>query len=390
MSAYTQAQRHYSDTASLREKLAADIEKGIVPLEKIQHLPMDLLDVTRLPNVPKNNLMVPSTAYKPFRHQYGYDVAMLQNKLHWLPEETPLGDDVRDWRTKLTESEINLITQIFRLFTQNDLFVNNVYLTKYPKFCRSNELLMGIGAISNIEVVHQAAYSYLLDTIGMPETEYSAFMSYKEMTDKYDYMHSFKTNTLFGIALALIVFGGMMEGVQLFASFAMLQNFPRNKGPETPSTMKGMGQIVSWSQRDESLHVYFVSQVFRSLMNEFHALINQPLLIEAAIASTKQIVENECHFVDLAFAMGPIVGMTAEETKTYIRFVADKRLGQFGIPPIYNIPENPIPWVETETNSMEHANFFEQRPTDYSRAGTKGTWEDAFLSYRSIHGIPPA
>lgn len=386
MSAFTQALRFRDDTNTLREKLIHDIEKGIVPLEKIQHLPLHLLDTSRLPNVASNNLTVPSTVYKPFRYEFGYEVAILQNKLHWLPEEIPLADDVKDWHAKLSEAEVNLVTQIFRLFTQNDMFVNNVYLTHYPKFSRANELLMGIAAISNIEVIHQVAYSHLLDTIGMPETEYSAFMSYKEMSDKYDYMHSFKTDTLFGIALALVIFGGMMEGVQLFASFAMLQNFPRDKGPGTVSTMKGMGQIVSWSQRDESLHVQFVAYLFSTLMHEFRALINVPALTEAVVASTRRIVENEHHFIDLAFEMGPVTGMTARDLKDYVMFIANKRLNQFGFADIYPIKVNPIPWVEAETNAMEMTNFFENRPTDYSRGGTLGTWEDAYDSYRSVHG----
>lgn len=385
MSSLQRALSFYDDRGALRADIASDIERGNIPVEKIQHLPLELLDVTRIPNVTPTNILVPSPAYKPFRYPPAYETYLTQNKVHWLPEEVPLSDDVRDWHRTLTEAERNLVAHIFRLFTQNDDFVNNVYLKHYAKVFGPSEVLMAIGAISNIESTHQAAYSYLLDTIGMPETEYSAFMSYKAMSDKYDYMQSFKTNTLFGLALAMVIFGGIMEGVQLFASFAMLMNFQRDKKGLAPSTMKGMGQIVTWSQRDESLHCAFVAYLFRSFMDEFHPVINKPALFEAIIASTKQIIKNEHHFIDLAFEMGPVPGMTAQETKDYVEFMADKRLEQFGLPKISTISKNPIPWVESEANSMEFASLFEQRGTNYSRGATQGTWEEAFASWKSTH-----
>ena len=176
--------------------------------------------------------------YKPFSYPWCYDAWLTQQRLHWLPEEVPLADDVKDWHNKLTPSEQHLMTQIFRFFTQSDIEVNNCYMKHYAQVFQPTEVQMMLAAFSNIETIHIAAYSHLLDTIGMPETEYSAFLQYKEMKDKYDYMQEFSMDSLDNIAKTLAVFGAFTEGLQLFASFAILLNFPRlNK-------MKGMGQIV--------------------------------------------------------------------------------------------------------------------------------------------------
>src|SRR3546814_1731162 len=165
-----------------------------------------------------------------------------------MPEEVPLGEDCRDWAQKLTDHERNLLTQIFRFFTQADVEVQDCYHDKYGRVFEPTEIKMMLTAFSNMETVHIAAYSHLLDTIGMPESEYGMFLQYKEMKDKHDYLATFGVDTDEDIARTLAMFGGFTEGLQLFASFAMLINFPRfNK-------MKGMGQIVSWSVRDESLH----------------------------------------------------------------------------------------------------------------------------------------
>ncbi|MEX2407646.1 MAG: ribonucleotide-diphosphate reductase subunit beta, partial [Rhodovibrionaceae bacterium] len=181
------------------------------------------------------SLLESDSVYKPFNYPWAYDAWLTQQRVHWLPEEVPLADDVKDWQKSLTESERNLLTQIFRFFTQADVEVNNCYMKHYSQVFKPTEVQMMLSAFSNMETVHIAAYSHLLDTIGMPQTEYSAFLHYKEMKDKYDYMQQFGVETKEDIATTLAVFGAFTEGLQLFASFAILLNFPRfNK-------MKGMG-----------------------------------------------------------------------------------------------------------------------------------------------------
>src|ERR1700752_1582636 len=190
--------------------------------------------------------------YKPFSYPWAYEAWMTQQRIHWLPEEVPLADDVKDWRNKLSPAEQNLLTQIFRFFTQADVEVNNCYMKHYSRVFKPTEVLMMLSAFSNTETIHIAAYSHLLDTIGMPEVEYQAFMKYKEMKDKYDYMQGFNVESKKDIAKTLAVFGAFTEGLQLFASFAMLLNFQRF------GKMKGMGQIVAWSVRDETLHTHSI------------------------------------------------------------------------------------------------------------------------------------
>ncbi|MDH3229831.1 MAG: ribonucleotide-diphosphate reductase subunit beta [Alphaproteobacteria bacterium] len=309
--------------------------------------------------------------YKPFRYPWAYDAWLTQQRIHWLPEEVPLADDVKDWRNKLTDAERNLLTQIFRFFTQADVEVNNCYMRHYAQVFKPTEVQMMLAAFSNIETVHIAAYSHLLDTIGMPETEYRAFLKYKAMKDKYDYMQQWSVDSRADIARTLAVFGGFTEGLQLFASFAMLLNFPRfNK-------MKGMGQIVTWSVRDETLHTNSAIRLFHTFIEENPDLWTDVLQRDLAVACAT-IVDHEDAFIDLAFELGGVEGLTAEEVKSYIRYIADRRLMQLGLPAIYEMGGNPLPWLDEILNGVEHTNFFENRATEYSRASTRGTWEEAF------------
>ena len=319
----------------------------------------------------KMGLLVENPVYKPFRYPWCYDAWLTQQRIHWLPEEVPLGDDVRDWQKNLTVEEKNLLTHIFRFFTQADVEVNNCYLRHYTTVFKPTEVLMMMTAFAAMETVHIAAYSHLLDTIGMPETEYSAFMKYKEMKDKYDYMQGFDVKSKHNIAMTMAVFSAFTEGLQLFASFAILLNFPRfNK-------MKGMGQIVTWSVRDETLHCNSMIRLFKDFIKEEPQIWNDKLKNEIYEAC-KTIVHHEDAFIDLAFQMGPLNGLSAEEVKQYIRFIGNRRLEQLGLNPIYDIKKNPLTWLDTMLNGVEHMNYYERRATEYSKASTKGSWGEVF------------
>ena len=319
------------------------------------------------------SLLEERLVYKPFKYPWAYEAWLKQQRIHWLPEEVPLAEDVKDWEKNLTAPEKNLLTQIFRFFVQADVEVNNCYMKHYSRVFKPTEIQMMLGAFSNTETIHIAAYSHLLDTIGMAEVEYSAFLEYEAMKDKFDYMRLWGVDSKEDIAKTLAVFGAFTEGVQLFASFAVLMNFPRQ------NRMKGMGQIVTWSVRDETLHTESAIQLFRTFIDENPEVWNSSVKDEITKACST-IIEHEDAFIDLAFELGGVKGMEADEVKKYIRYIADRRLTQLGLPQLYNIEKNPLPWMDEMLNAVEHTNFFEGRATEYSRAATTGSWSKTFES----------
>lgn len=309
--------------------------------------------------------------YKPFNYPWAYDAWLMQQRIHWLPEEVPLADDVKDWKAVLSPDEKHLLTQIFRFFTQADIEVNNCYMKQYARVFKPTEVQMMLAAFSNMETIHIAAYSHLLDTLGLPDTEYQAFLKYKEMKDKYDYMQQFGVDTKEGIAKTLAAFGAFTEGLQLFASFAILLNFQRF------GKMKGMGQIVAWSARDESLHTESIIKLYRTFLQENPEVETDDLHREIYKICDK-IITLEDAFIDLAFSVGGVEGLTASEVKRYIRYIGDRRLSMLGLQPLYKIEKNPLPWMDEILNGVEHTNFFENRVTEYTKAATTGSWEEAF------------
>ena len=150
--------------------------------------------------------------------------------------------------------------------------------------------------------------------------------------------------------------------------------------------MKGMGQIITWSVRDESLHCESVIRLFRTFVQENPEIWTEDLRREIYLTCAT-IVDHEDAFIDLAFELGPVEGLTAESVKRYIRFIADRRLTQLGLNVLFHVDKNPLPWLDEMLNAVEHANFFENRSTEYSKASTVGTWDEAFAEFA---GLPPA
>jgi ribonucleoside-diphosphate reductase beta chain len=209
------------------------------------------------------------------------------------------------------------------------------------------------------------------------------------MKAKHDYVGRFGVETEGDIARTLAMFGGFTEGVQLFASFAMLMNFPRF------SKMKGMGQIVSWSVRDESLHCEGIVKLYHAFNAETGAVTKA--VADDIVQCCETVVTMEDAFIDLAFEAGEVQGMTPADIKAYIRFIADWRLRQLKLPELYGVKENPLPWLQSMLSGVEHANFFEARSTEYSKAATKGSWHgdqgvwtefDKLMARRDMSGVP--
>jgi len=312
-----------------------------------------------------------SETYKPFHYPWAVEITTRHEKVHWIEDELDLAEDVSDWKSgKVTESEKEYITNILRLFTQADVAVGqNYYDQLIPKF-KNNEVRNMLGSFANREAIHQRAYALLNETLGLPPEEYHAFLEYSEMSDKIDFMMDSNTSTHKGLALAMAK-SVMNEGIALFASFVMLLNFQRF------GKMKGMGKVVEWSIRDESIHVEGIAKLFRQFCTEYPKIVDDEF--KAAIYEMARLsVKLEDKFVQMTYKMGAPEGLEASDVKTYIRYITDRRLLQLGLKPNFKVKDNPLPWLEWVLNGADHTNFFENRVTEYEVAGLSGTWDDAY------------
>lgn len=309
--------------------------------------------------------------YKPHLFPWAFDAFLQSEQMHWLWTEVPMLEDVKDWKTKLSASEKQFLTHIFRFFTQGDIDVAGAYVNNYLPTFPQPEIRMMLSSFAAREAIHVAAYSNLIETLGMPETTYNEFLQYQEMREKHDYINSFIGNADGRtIAEKIAVFSAFTEGMQLFSSFVMLLNFARF------GKMKGMGQIIAWSIADESLHCESMIKLFREYIKENKDLWTDEL--KSKIYSASEImVELEDKFIDLAYGINENEGLAKGDVKQYIRYIADRRLISMGMKGIFKVKKNPLPWVDGMLGTT-HSNFFEQKVVDYSKGALTGSWGDVW------------
>jgi ribonucleoside-diphosphate reductase beta chain len=309
--------------------------------------------------------------YKPFMYPWAFEFYKRQQQMHWLPDEVPLQDDIKDYKEKLSPDNRLLLDNIFKFFTQADVDVCCGYAKHYLPTFKQPEIRMMLVSYASMEAVHQEAYSLLLETLGKSDDMYQEFFDIQAMSEKHEYLTDFSMKNPHEIAKTMAVYSGFTEGVQLFSSFAILLNYPRH------NLMKGMGQIVTWSIRDESLHVEGLSKLFRTFIAENPEIWTDKLKYEIYCAA-ERVVELEDKFIDVCFAKADIPDLTPKEVKEYIRYIADRRLLGLGMKNIFHSNENPLPWIDMQVNAVEHTNFFENRATEYAKSSTQGNWQDIF------------
>jgi ribonucleoside-diphosphate reductase beta chain len=320
-----------------------------------------------------NNVTEERNYFKPFNYPWAYNAWLKHEQSHWLHTEVPMSEDVNDWKKKLSKEEKQFLTHIFRFFTQGDIDVAGGYVKNYLPYFSQPEVRMMLLGFAAREALHVAAYSHLIETLGLPETTYNEFLEYSEMKEKHDYLLdvSMQGGSNSDIATHIAVFSAFTEGMQLFSSFIMLLNFPRH------GKMKGMGQIVTWSIVDETQHCESMIKLFRTYIEENKEIWNDEL--KSKIYSiAERMVELEDKFIDLAFSMGPMEGLDSADVKQYIRYIADRRLISLGLKGINKVKRNPLPWVEEMINAPTHTNFFENRATDYAKGALSGDWSDVW------------
>jgi ribonucleoside-diphosphate reductase beta chain len=307
--------------------------------------------------------------YKPFEYQIAFDYYKDQHRAHWLADEVPLASDLNDWKLKLTEPEKSLIGNILKSFAQTEVYVNDYWSTKVSIWFPKPEIQAMARVFADFESIHAEAYARLNEELGLDD--FKAFLEDETAKAKIDRLIETPGTTLHEKAVSLAIFSAFTEGVNLFSSFAILMSF------QLRNLMKGTGQIVEWSVRDESLHSKAGCWLFRTLLEEDPEL-NSNELRDKIIEACELSVQLEFDFIDKAFEMGDVEGLNKDQLKNFIKARANEKMIELGYKAIYNdIDPNllkQMEWFGHLTSGKTQQDFFAGRVTNYSKS--TADWDD--------------
>ena len=311
----------------------------------------------------------PRIYYKPFEYQEAFNFYKDQHRAHWLADEVPLASDLNDWKLKLTEPEKNLIGNILKSFAQTEVHVNDYWSTKVSIWFPKPEIQAMARVFADFESIHAEAYARLNEELGLDD--FKAFLEDETSKAKIDRLIEVPGETIEEKALSLAIFSAFTEGVNLFSSFAVLMSF------QLRNLMKGTGQIVEWSVRDESLHSKAGCWLFRKLLEE-QSELNTAELRHKIVEACELSVQLEFDFIEKAFEMGGVEGLNKEQLKAFIKARANEKMIELGYNGIYNdIDPNllkQMEWFGHLTSGKTHQDFFAGRVTNYAKS--TADWSD--------------
>ena len=326
----------------------------------------------------KKDILKERIPYKPFEYQQAADYWLQQHQAHWLPTEVPLANDLTDWNQNLDEVEKNIIGSILKGFAQTETVVNDYWTGLVTGWFRKPEVIAMATTFGAMETIHAEAYSLLNETLGLDD--FSEFMEDETTMAKIENLmnvrDSFDGETNWHeVAKSLAIFSAFTEGVNLFSSFAVLLSF------KLTNRLKGVGQIVEWSIRDESLHSNAGCWLFRQLMEEKPEL-NTPELRESIKEAALLSLKLELDFIDKVYEMGDLEGCSKYDLVSFIKHRVNTKMGDLGLEPVVNgIDKEAVQrmkWFDSLSAGKQHTDFFANRVTNYSKGAQKWDANDLF------------
>ena len=197
-------------------------------------------------------------AYKPFEYPEYYTEGWLkQAQAFWLHTEISMQSDIKDWNEKLNEKEKHLVGNILLGFAQTECAVSDYWTQKVVGWFPKHEIRQMAMMFGSQETIHAVAYSYLNETLKLED--YEAFLHEPATSQRFDNLVAYDGTNTVGIGKSLAVFSAFAEGVSLYSAFAVLYSF------QLRNLLKGIGQQMKWSVRDESLHSKMGCKLFRDM-----------------------------------------------------------------------------------------------------------------------------
>ena len=308
--------------------------------------------------------------YKPFEYPEYYTEGWLpQAQAFWLHTEIPMSGDVKDWKEKLTPEEKHLVGNILLGFAQTECAVSDYWTQKVVGWFPKHEIQQMAMMFGSQETIHAVAYSYLNETLGLED--FSAFLHEPATAERFDNLVAYNGNNPIGIGKSLAIFSAFAEGVSLYSAFAVLYSF------QLRNLLKGIGQQMKWSVRDESLHSKMGCKLFRHMCEEVYNLKEdaQESIYEAA----NLMHDAEMKYIDKMFEMGDIENLKSYDLKQFIKKRLNEKLEELGYKAIFDYNEEAaknLDWFYHLTGGHTHTDFFAIRPTDYSKANEGEDFED--------------
>ncbi|MEU0881580.1 ribonucleotide-diphosphate reductase subunit beta [Lentzea sp. NPDC005914] len=313
----------------------------------------------------------------PLKYHWAWDKYLNGCNNHWMPTEVSMQADISLWKSKdgLTEEERRMIKRNLGFFaTSESLVANNIVLAVYRHLtnpeCRQYLLRQAFE-----EAVHTHTFQYICTSLGLDEGElFNMYREIPSITDKAAWalqftQHledpEFRTGTPDkdqAFLKDLVAFYVVFEGMWFYTGFAQILSLGRR------NKMVGIAEQYQYILRDESIHLNFGIDAINQIKLENPHLWNDVFQKEV-----RTMLAEGCE-LEIAYGRdtmpGGILGLNADSCEQYMRFITNRRCAQLGLEPVWEVTENPFPWMSEMMDLKKEKNFFETRVIEYQNGGS--------------------
>jgi len=318
----------------------------------------------------------------PLKYQWAYTLYRTMKANHWEPEDIPMQKDIEQWRSETALKEIDrwIIRMAVGYFSAAEGIVGDNIIHVVRELVTASELKLVLGRHAHEENIHADSLLYMISSLGLNPHECEAMFEDVETIRR---KNEFVTRTSKGmrrdldmtqdeniklLAKNIFVFGQCMEGTQFYGLFGMVLSLYRQ------GKFPGIGQMFRYTLRDESNHIELFRQLLMELVEENPQIWTAEFRGEL-VGLMKEAVELEKAFIDDCLPVTG-VGLSSEEFKQYIDYIADRRLEGCGLPVLNPGIQNSLPWLAELMDIKKEQNFFEGRVTEYQKSSALGAVDD--------------
>lgn len=297
----------------------------------------------------------------PLRYPSVWEAYKLQAACYWQPHEVDLTADRKDWDT-LEENERYFLKNILGFFARSDLIVNENLEERFKADVKIMEVKFAYAYQEMMENIHSEMYALLIDTYIDDTTEktylFNAVENIPSIAKKATWAQKWITSDA-SYAERLVAFSAV-EGIMFSGAFCSIY-WMKERGK-----LPGLCKSNDFISRDEGQHVDFAVLV--------HGLLKDKISTERMHEIIAEAVTVEIEFITESLPC-KLIGMNAEMMKQYIMFVANRLVKQYGYPELYPKAIQPFSFMD-RIGLKSKSNFFEKKPTEYSRKDTTANDDD--------------
>ncbi|MCT4777609.1 MULTISPECIES: ribonucleotide-diphosphate reductase subunit beta [Exiguobacterium] len=295
----------------------------------------------------------------------------------WIPDEISMSKDMQQW-PQLTEREQDAFKRIIGLLSILDS-VQTRYILESSMFSSDSSVHAVLAVIAQQEVVHNQSYSYVLSSL-VPLSEQNRIFDIAKddemvmkrnqfILDLYEDFRADQTAETFAKSLVASI---ILEGINFYSGFAYFYNLARHQ------KMVGTSTMISYIQRDEMQHSYFVSQLLRAVLTENPEIDADGSFSQFVYDTMAEAVDLEIEWCE--YVLRDLDGLDVSEMRDYVKYLANKRLRVIGLNDLYEgFNEDVMPWIRAYSDDSLNAtksDFFEQKSRSYAKVTDANGFDD--------------